>query len=448
MVFTDHQVRQFYVIDEASKAVSNPEADAVVSNHKFYVKYKDPSGKYITTDKIDSGCIRDIRITSQPGFTPKVWKIYPSKTNVTDTYVLHMLFRNAFGGGVSDFFIKDPAVLAVNGDSVDNLVTKLYDAIELAFRNMGDVTTDNPSVPFYITKDTSNHCLVITEATSAYNRDSTIRGMYPLSLDLDIHCGYKGNSNNPWGLVNTYSGTTAITALKDYQAEGLSANDYFYYEGTLYKATGSSTQGDVPATLSAVANVKEYNKGIATDETVAAVTGATAYAANTAYSLGSYIKNDGKYYKVTTAITTSVNGSSATFSDINSYVTEVTIHPNGPMIAEMEYFFSKGRADLYGYMGFPDVNPSEMKANPSKHYYILDIKYFYQEAGVNNQNSEKELSIASTNKSYLENLITAAHTGEATTCSIVEDDDSVTAGIQGTTLQGGRYVEIFTPKKY
>lgn len=436
MVFTDHQVRQFYVIDESSKGMSNPEADGVISNHKFYIKYKDPSGKYITTDKISSGCIRDIRITRQPGFVPKVWNIYPSKTSATDTYVLHMIFKNVFGGGVNDFFIKDPAFIAAPGDSIATLVDKLYLAIKNAFRNVGDVTVNSSAVPFYIT-DNSTH-LTITETIPAYNRDSTIRGMFQLGLDLDVHCGYKGNSNNPWGLVNAYSGSSAITALKDYTAENLSNNDYFYHSGILYKSGTSSSAPAMPSTYAETSNFVEYSKGKKlADDTEGALHDSSTYATATAYSEGDYVVHDGKYYKVTAGI---ASGSNTAFTDLTT--TEVTPYPNGPMIAEMEYFFSKGRADLFGYMGFPDINPSEMKANPAKDYYVLDIKYFYQEAGVNNQNSEKELSIASTNKAYLLSLIANSD------YSIVNDENAGTAGTQGITLSGGRTCEIFTPIAY
>ena len=398
MVFTDHQVRQFYVIDETRTA------EPIVKNGKFYVKYKDPSGKYITTDKIDSGCIRDIRITKQPGFTPKTWNIYPSKTSVTDTYVLHMLFRSVFGGGVDDFFIKDPAILATPGDSVNTLVDKLYNAIKEDFKNVGDVTSNNQAVPFYIT-DNGTY-LTITEVTPDYDSTNTIRGMYQLHLDLDIHCGEKaelrdtdrtsanyGNvidSGNPWGIVNGYIGSTAVTAIKDYKAESVGANEYFYYSGTLYKNTGSTTTAGSLPTLSRVTNFVEYSKG-----------------------------KDG----LSTA--------------------------NGPMVAEMEYFFSKGRADLFGYMGFPDINPSKMVANPKNDYYILDIKYFYQEAGVNNQNSEKELSFACSSVTVTEEVegtdTEVTYTGQQMLEGIITN---IIEANSGTATTEGRFCKTFTPKRY
>lgn len=67
---------------------------------------------------------------------------------------------------------------------------------------------------------------------------------------------------------------------------------------------------------------------------------------------------------------------------------------NGYIIADMEDFFSKGRADLYGYNGYPYVHPSVMVADPAKDYYILDIHYSLTEEGMLNQASEKDLSIA------------------------------------------------------
>lgn len=359
MVFTDHQVRQFYVVD------STHTATPVVSNHKFYVKYIDPSNTTITTDKIDSGCIRDVRITKQPGWAPKSWVIVPNTPNATvsNTYVLHLLFRNVFGGGVNDFYIKDPAIVVPAGANVSTVCAKLATAIAKCF-------STEVSIPFDVIDNSTS--VVLVEKAPNYN---TIRGIHRVALDLKVTVDEAN-----------MTGTNADPVMSDW--------------GTVYNLTSI----DNLPTFSASSN----------------------------YAVGDYVKHSTKVYLFTTAYDSTVSNAwdSSKVQEIG-LITDLSATGNGPEVCDMEYFFSKGRADLFGYMGFPDINPSEMVASAASDYYILDIKYFYQEAGVNNQNSEKELSFACTDKSTLETVIT----------NIV---DSTT----GTTLSGGRECEIYAPKAY
>ena len=71
---------------------------------------------------------------------------------------------------------------------------------------------------------------------------------------------------------------------------------------------------------------------------------------------------------------------------------------NGWVIADMERFFLKGRADRYGYVGFPNATPTKpyltgAKYNGEATYSLVEISYFHQGHGVLNQNSEKHLAI-------------------------------------------------------
>lgn len=361
MVFTDHQVRQFYVVDGTHTATP------VVSNHKFYVKYIDPSNTTITTDKIDSGCIRDIRITKQPGWTPQVWVITPNTSNssVSNVYMLHMLFRNVFGGGVNDFYVKDIPVVVPAGETPENVLSKIKEAIELDFSR--DFVN-----PFTVTKTTNS--VILTEKAPNYNM---IRGIHRLPIDVKINVDEAN-----------MTGTNSAPVMSNW--------------GTVTNLVSSA--------------LKTYNASTNTDD----------------FAVGDFVKYNTKIYQFKVAYdhTTSSSWDADNVDEVAT-IASLAATANGPEICDMEYFFSKGRADLFGYMGFPDINPSEMVASAANDYYILDIKYFYQEAGVNNQNSEKELSFACTDKNTLETVIT----------SIV---DSTT----GTTLSGGRTCEIYAPKAY
>lgn len=79
-------------------------------------------------------------------------------------------------------------------------------------------------------------------------------------------------------------------------------------------------------------------------------------------------------------------------------VTEGTNKGNAWIIADMERFFMKSRADKYGYVGFPNVTPST-PALPSTFsesnntYSLIEIQYYHQGHGMLNQNSEKQLTL-------------------------------------------------------
>lgn len=88
---------------------------------------------------------------------------------------------------------------------------------------------------------------------------------------------------------------------------------------------------------------------------------------------------------------------------------EVYIYkPNGFKVADMEYAQSKVRADLYGYMGYPDINPTKMVCDDiEKNYVFLDIKYYKGLNGINVQKSEKELTLVCLSQSVLKDVLDA-----------------------------------------
>lgn len=64
-------------------------------------------------------------------------------------------------------------------------------------------------------------------------------------------------------------------------------------------------------------------------------------------------------------------------------------------VADLQYAQSKVRADMYGYNGYPDINPTTLNTvDPTKTYVVCDIKYSRNLAGINVQDSDKELSFA------------------------------------------------------
>ena len=66
---------------------------------------------------------------------------------------------------------------------------------------------------------------------------------------------------------------------------------------------------------------------------------------------------------------------------------------NGKRIADLEYFCMGERADLYRNVGWPNVVETEYVITPTEarvsEYDVIDIHYFYQGEGLNNDYSEK-----------------------------------------------------------
>ena len=73
--------------------------------------------------------------------------------------------------------------------------------------------------------------------------------------------------------------------------------------------------------------------------------------------------------------------------------TELEGIKNAFRVYDMLKFFNKGRGDEYGLMGFPNANPSELPdVDMTKDYICLDIHYFFQNQGIDNEANEKELT--------------------------------------------------------
>ena len=89
-------------------------------------------------------------------------------------------------------------------------------------------------------------------------------------------------------------------------------------------------------------------------------------------------------------------GNSVTWGEVS--VTSTINVPNIYEMADLEWATLKARADMYGLMGYPDVNPSKhvlegacVGNDATANLPVLSIQYYTQEYGMNNQNSEKEL---------------------------------------------------------
>lgn len=89
---------------------------------------------------------------------------------------------------------------------------------------------------------------------------------------------------------------------------------------------------------------------------------------------------------------------------------------NDVVIKAMYDQFLRNRADRYGFIGYPDINPTEKPVIVNENMCICDIKYYHQDHGMLNQNSEKELTIvcnavnASASETLAKNIANALST--------------------------------------
>lgn len=83
---------------------------------------------------------------------------------------------------------------------------------------------------------------------------------------------------------------------------------------------------------------------------------------------------------------------------------------DGKIIADLEYFCLGERADQYRNIGWPNATPSKTLVDPTKEYHVLDLHYAYVGSNECVQKSEKDITIVSTDKDIINNLVDAINT--------------------------------------
>ena len=75
---------------------------------------------------------------------------------------------------------------------------------------------------------------------------------------------------------------------------------------------------------------------------------------------------------------------------------QYTANYNAKKTADLEWFAMKGRADLYGMVGYPNYVPTEYLVNPSETYgyHLITIHYAYVGSNESVQKSERDITIA------------------------------------------------------
>lgn len=422
MTYGENQLRQFYVVDSTHTATPKVSAAA----NKFYVKYVDAkrygdnsAGTEFVTDKIDKGCIRDIRISKPKGLVLKTWKVVlDSNVNsgapvVGEDYIINFDFRNVFGFGENDRYYKN-AVVHVT--SATNTAEKFYEAMAANINKQFKTEAWKPIKAY----SDANAEGTVGGISLASVLDSDVKSV-EVTTDSDTTEAVTASLNTTTGVLSVdivyASGSTASTLNTTFAAanitnlSGAKLGDYVTVTnvGTKAEVSTATALGNVLTIVeeAPVIDIVRGYYGLGLDMTVS-FDPITVSGEETDWVEGLTERADGliKYLDPDPDLSTAL--------------------PNGHIVADMEYFFSKGRADVYGFMGYPDINPSEMIANKNSDYYILDIKYYFQDKGMLNQNSEKELTFACTDLSTLKNIIY-----DSTTAA-----NRIVANTTGTSVSG------------
>ena len=93
------------------------------------------------------------------------------------------------------------------------------------------------------------------------------------------------------------------------------------------------------------------------------------------------------------AATITVNGIEVPWGLTTTVASGVSVN-NGKIVADMEYFYTGERGDVYRGVGFPNVIKTAYQADPTVAYNFIELNYFYAGEGLNVYHSDKHITIA------------------------------------------------------
>ena len=362
-MFTENQVRQFYVIPTGNADTTNVKQPTKIvtgtsgtypaslaslatgacqfvvtpRGDEAYVTYKGPSTDGVQRSDLIKKCnVMDVRVTDAADLVHKNKKAIitldsnlVSSSNLTTTgdYVLNVCIHNYITGGYDSTKIKFGATRGVQGTSASNLYKNL--ALNLA-KNFGNEPV--PLVNIYLCK---------TDLTSA---TSTAAKFIPVT-----------KSTSAASLTDTYLGICIEEAEQPWRlgAAPVEFVDFTVEPSTIYASGADVIWG----------KVQFYGSAKYTDGTASAVT-------------------------------------------IGAPLTQV----NSKRVADMEYFFHKERGDRYGLAGFPYNIDTVYQVDPTlaAGYSFLDIHFYFEGNSHNVGKSEKTLTIVGS-KANIKRLIGNAY---------------------------------------
>ena len=243
-----------------------------------------------------------------------------------------------------------------------------------------------------------------------YMKEGVSKDMLPLQYSTQITINPEVNINPETNKAEVVKGENYIISLNFRQFIGMSDLDtYTVFGETKAKANNSKTLAALAISLvKNMSTLGERLVDVSLNDTVIDVdtkesdlkdtyTKITITGREPEWTLG--IKSQRPVIFTATAPTITEDG-----VEVNPFEIEnVVNHPekdkngkdlkNGKIIADMEYFYMKERADQYGMLNWPNYVKTEYLVDPSKDYDTLDIHYAYIGANEGVQKSERDITL-------------------------------------------------------
>ena len=231
-----------------------------------------------------------------------------------------------------------------------------------------------------------------------YTKENTASKMLPLVYSAEITLNPEANTGK------VIKGENYIVNLNFRQFIGMSDLDtYTVFGETKAKADESKTLAALAVSLvKNMSTLGERLVDVSLDGTVIDVdtkesdltgtyTKITITGRKPEWTLG--IKSQRPVIFTATAPTITDDGDEVDPFIITNVTTQATTGKNGKLIADMEYFYMKERADQYGMLNWPNYVKTEYLVDSSKNYDTLDIHYAYIGANEGVQKSERDITL-------------------------------------------------------
>lgn len=390
MIFGDNQTKHFYVIPASNgytvKDLENSDLVTLILNQD--------DNKKVTTDVINRKLIKHAKINQvKPTYLRKWTVTAPSTITDGNTYHVYFYLENMMGFGMQDRWDRVASYTAKDDDDATIVMTKLAKDLNLKLNAAGPIKND-----FFVT--ILNGTMNPTDATVLFGvTPTTSRASWDDTTDTESLTKESGTTSNTlkYTLVK-HEGDYKVTYIYDNVI-----GDYTVNNNVIIVAENPNSE--------TFAQLNELDLRMHTNP----------YAYNVTMSTGEANGNDitpwGGQKQIIATDTTNVYISAAT------------------KVMAMELYFLRNRADKYDLTKdfYASILNKPQTVTTNSDYYTLDIDYAFSDTQGYTYHSDKQLSIACSALTTLENLRQAilkdsnetslGYTDTATYTQATDDED-------------------------
>lgn len=418
--FTTNQFRHLYVAKAlkntsvvASDDIGTIAVKADTAKNHLYFEYVSPGG-IIRSDLIDINNVlyastKDADSLARPLKKMKVALdsgINSGNPVAGQDYILRIVFKNYIGLSEEDQYFKYGMVHAVTGMSAETFYNVLLDSL---VKNFSRET--NKMLKFYL--DGVKATVAMTTNTGITVTAKTL-GTAGNSLKFAVASVAAAEAGVT---VTTASGVTTISASLTGTAKTIADLKALISGNTAANALITITGTDATAVVAettAVALAGGSTTGVIVEEL------------EQYWSLGTFEQLPVNFKLFPATIT--VSGDELIWGVVTNEASTAKVE-NGKIAADMEYFYTGERGDIYRNVGFPNVIKTTYLVDPSTKYNMIDIQYFYAGGAENPQRSERTLTllipkVGSTNSvsnDLANDIITAINTASGLSLTALDD---------------------------